>query len=120
MTLVTYGSMLDNVLEAAEILSRRGIEATILRLLTVSALPTREILTEMSEKRRVIVAEEVCTGSGIREALAWELRKLCPDCRVDGVDLGADFVTHGSTKELYRHYGLDGESIANYTQGVLS
>ena len=62
----------------------------------------------------------VCTGSGIREALAWELRKLCPDCRVDGVDLGADFVTHGSTKELYRHYGLDGESIANYTQGVLS
>ena len=54
------------------------------------------------------------------KALAWELRKLCPDCRVDGVDLGADFVTHGSTKELYRHYGLDGESIANYTQGVLS
>lgn len=118
VTLVTYGSMLDNVLEAAEILSQRGIEATILRLLTVSALPAREILTEMSEKRRVIVAEEVCTGSGIREALAWELRKLCPDCRVDGVDLGADFVTHGSTKELYRHYGLDGESIANYTQGV--
>lgn len=117
VTLVTYGSMLDNVLEAAEILSQRGIEATILRLLTVSALPAREILTEMSEKRRVIVAEEVCTGSGIREALAWELRKLCPDCRVDGVDLGADFVTHGSTKELYRHYGLDGESIANYTQG---
>ena len=120
VTLVTYGSMLDNVLEAAEILSRRGIEATVLRLLTVSALPAREILTEMSEKRRVIVAEEVYTGSGIREALAWELRKLCPDCRVDGVDLGADFVTHGSTKELYRHYGLDGESIANYTQGVLS
>ena len=120
VTLVTYGSMLDNVLEAAEILSQRGIEATILRLLTVSALPTREILAEMSENRRVIVAEEVCTGSGIREALAWELRKLCPDCRVDGVDLGADFVTHGSTKELYRHYGLDGESIANFTQGVLS
>ena len=120
VTLVTYGSMLDNVLDAAEILSRRGIEATILRLLTVSALPAREIIAEMSEKRRVIVAEEVCTGSGIREALAWELRKLCPDCRVDGVDLGADFVTHGSTKELYRHYGLDGESIANYTQGVLS
>ena len=65
VTLVTYGSMLDNVLEAAEILSQRGIEATVLRLLTVSALPTREILAEMSENRRVIVAEEVCTGSGI-------------------------------------------------------
>ena len=120
VTLVTYGSMLDNCLAAAEILSRRGIEATVLRLLTVSALPAREVLAEMSENRRVIVAEEVCTGSGIREALAWELSRLCPDCRVDGVDLGADFVTHGSLKELYRHYGLDGESIADYTQEVLS
>ncbi|MGM9550242.1 MAG: 1-deoxy-D-xylulose-5-phosphate synthase [Faecousia sp.] len=120
VTLVTYGSMLDNVLEAAEILSRQGIEATVLRLLTVSALPVRALLAEMSENRRVIVAEEVCTGSGIREALAWQISRLCPDCRVDGIDLGADFVTHGSLKELYRHYGLDGESIANFTREVLS
>ena len=120
VTLVTYGSMLDNVLEAAEILSRQGVEATVLRLLTLSALPAEEILAEMSENRRIVVAEEVCTGSGIREALAWEVRKRCPECRVDGVDLGAEFVTHGSVKELYRHYGLDGEAIAKFTREVLS
>ena len=120
VTLVTYGSMLDNVLEAAELLAKQGVEATVLRLLTLSALPARQIAALLPENHRIVVAEEVCTGSGIREALSWELNEICPDCRVYGVDLGADFVTHGSKKELYAHYGLDGESIAKFTREVLS
>ena len=120
VTLITYGSLLDNVLEAAELLAKRGVEATVLRLLTLSALPVGQIAAFLSENHRVVIAEEVCSGSGIREALAWELERICPDCRVDGVDLGGDFVTHGSVKELYRYYGLDGESIAELTQEVLS
>ena len=83
------------------------------------SLGCRCLIVHIAAKENAVV-RYVFHGSGIREALAWELRKLCPDCRVEGVDLGGDFVTHGSTKELYRHYGLDGESIANYTQGVLS
>ena len=120
VTLITYGSMLDNVLEAAELLAKQGVEATVLRLLTLSALPARQIAALLPENRRIVVAEEVCTGSGIREAISWELNEICPDCRVYGVDLGADFVTHGSKKELYAHYGLDGESIAKFTREVLS
>lgn len=120
VTLITYGSMLDNVLEAAELLAKQGVEATVLRLLTLSALPARQIAALLPENRRIVVAEEACTGSGIREALSWELNEICPDCRVYGVDLGADFVTHGSKKELYAHYGLDGESIAKFTREVLS
>ena len=120
VTLITYGSMLDNVLEAADLLAKQGVEATVLRLLTLSALPARQIAALLPENRRIVVAEEVCTGSGIWEALSWELNEICPDCRVYGVDLGADFVTHGSKKELYAHYGLDGESIAKFTREVLS
>ena len=120
VTLITYGTMLENVMEAAEQLAQQGIEATVLRLLTVSKLSADQILAEMSENRCIIVAEEICTGSGIREALAWEIGIKCPECRVDGIDLGANFVTHGSQKELYAHYGLDGKSIAEYTKGVLS
>ena len=66
VTLVTYGSMLDNVLEAAELLAKQGVEATVLRLLTLSALPARQIAALLPENRRIVVAEEVCTGSGIR------------------------------------------------------
>ena len=120
VTLLTYGTMLENVLTAAEILSQQGIEATVLRLLTVSDLPVAQILEQMSEKANLIVVEEACTNSGIREALAWELRKAVPECRIEGIDLGRGFVTHGSQQKLYEMCGLDGVSIAAFTKEILS
>ena len=120
ITLITYGNLLDNVLEAAELLSASGVEATVLRLLSVSDLAPEEILKKLSSNHNVIVVEEVCGGSGIREALAWELHCLEPDCRFAGCDLGKGFVPHGSLKELHRHCGLDAAAIADYTKEVLS
>ena len=116
VTLITYGLLLDNVLQAAEILAEQGIQATVLRLLTVSDLPVEEIAQNLSANQQVIVAEEVCCGSGIRETLAWELGKHCPGCQVDGIDLGRRFVPHGSQKALYEYCGLDGQSIAAFTK----
>ena len=120
VTLITYGNLLDNVLEAAEILSASGVEATVLRLLTASDLAAEEILKKMSQTPTGIVVEEVCSGSGVRESLAWELHKLEPGCRFDGIDLGKGVAPHGSLKELHRHCGLDAAAIAKYTKEVLS
>lgn len=119
ITLITYGSLLDTVLEAAERLSREGIEATVLRLLTVGFIPTKQIVDMLPESHAVLIAEEVSGGSGIREALAWELGKLCPDCRVDGVDLGRRFVPHGAKEALYRFCGIDAASIAERGKELL-
>ena len=120
VTLLTYGRLLDNVLEAAEILAKQGTEATVLRLLTASHLPIQEILEKLSENPRVILVEETCQGSGIREVLAWNIHRRKPECSVDAIDLGRDFVTHGSQKELYQLCGMDAASIANFTREVLS
>ena len=119
VTLLTYGSMLTNVLEAADQLAQQGIEATVLRVMTLSDIVAEEIVKAMSRNKLLVVAEEVCTGSGIREALAWDMRKVCPECRVEGLDLGSDFVTHGNQKKLYESLGLDGKSIAEAVKGVL-
>lgn len=118
ITLLTYGATLDNVLCAAEMLAQQGIEAAVLRLLSVSGLPAGEVMEKMSENRKLVVIEEVCSGSGIREALAWELRAY--SCMVEGIDLGRDFVPHGSMEQLYKHCGMDAESIANFAKEVLS
>ena len=119
VTLLTYGSMLTNTLQAADILAEQGVQATVLRLMTLSDLAAREVVDGLSRNKLLVVAEEVCTGSGIRESLAWELRKLCPECRVEGLDLGPDFVTHGNQKKLYESLGLDPQSIAGFVKGVL-
>lgn len=119
LTFVTYGSMLSNTMEAARILSEQGIEVTVLRLLNLSDFGTADIAAQMSTNKKVIVVEEACTGSGIREALAYELQKLTPGCYVRGLDLGSDFVTHGNVNKLHECCGLDTASIVNYTKEVL-
>ncbi len=120
ITLITYGILLDTVMEAAQALSQQGIEATVLRLLSVSQLSGEELSRKLSANHKVIIAEEACTGSGIREALAWELHKHCPDCLVEGMDLGAEFIPHGSRQELLRHCGLDAAAIVQAAKEVLS
>ncbi len=119
VTFVTYGTITNNVLETADLLSQQGIEVTVLRLQKVAPLPVDEVISHMTANRPVVVVEETCTGSGIREALAWELRKKLPDCQVYGMDLGDKYVTHGSMNALYRHCGLDADSISAYTKEVL-
>ena len=120
VTILTYGNLLDNAMDAAELLSEAGIEATVLRLLMVSDLEADRILEKFSENPVGILLEEVCSGSGIRESLGWELHQRKPECRLYGMDLGKDFVPHGSLKALHRHCGLDAKAIAEYAKEVLS
>jgi len=115
-TLITYGTMVEKVTQAASLLAQRGIEVTVLRLMCVAPLPTCQVLAQMSDNKHVIVIEEACSGSGIREALAWELQHLQRDIRVDGIDLGHRYVTHGAVDALRQQYGLSPEAIADFVQ----
>ena len=118
VTLITYGTLLDNVMDAAVRLSEHGIEATVLRLLTVQPLPLGKILENCSRNHRFVIVEEAAGNCGIRESLACELIAKLPDCKVSGMDLGKNYVTHGNVDALYKNYGLDGASIAAHVQEV--
>ncbi len=117
LTLLTYGTLLENTMEAARILAERGIEATVVRLMTLSPLPVDAVAAQVSGN--VLIVEESCKNSGICEALAWELRRRIPDCRIDGIDLGWQFATHGDMDSLYHKYGLDASAIAERAMEVL-
>ena len=112
VTIITYGAILENVMQATEILSRNRIEATVLRLLTVSPVPVEEILKNI--QGNVLVVEETAAGCGVFEELSAYIR----DRKVAHIDLGAHFVTHGSLQDLYRAHGLDAEGIAKTAMEV--
>ena len=116
VTLVTYGGLINNVLESTQILERQGIQASVLRLMNLSVFPGEQILK--AGPGPIVVIEETCTGSGIRERLAWQLRTLEPERMVSGIDLGPDFVPHGAQEKLYSLCGLDTASIAEFVRGV--
>ena len=120
VTIVTYGNLINNALAAAEELEAQGISATVLRLLSVAPLPSDQICMQMSENPHIVIIEESCSQSGISRDLAWQIQKVNPACRVDCVDLGANYVTHGAVNTLYKHLGLDAGSIANFVREVIT
>ena len=117
VTFVTYGTFVNQVLEAAESLEKEGVSAGVLRLLALDSFPMEELLPQLGKV--VVVVEEACTGSGIREAFAWQLWQLDKTKRIYGMDLGKGFVPHGAQDKLYAHCGLDQASIVRYTKEVL-
>ena len=119
VTLITYGTMINNVLEAADLLEAQGIHATVLRLQAVAPLNASEIASMLSANHHVVIVEESASGSGVHQELAWQIQHILPDAKVDGLDLGNRFALHGELKTLYKYYGLDGQSIADFTREVL-
>ncbi len=120
VTIITYGTLLQNAMEGAALLSQNGIEATVLRLLAVEPLPIDELIPLLSENKYYVIMEETAGNSGIGESLACALYERIPGCRVDRFDLGHQYITHGSIPALYSHYHLDSRSIADHIKEVHS
>ena len=119
IALVTYGTLLENVTDAAQRLSQRGIQASVIRLLAVHPLPVEQIQQTLCKYKSIVIVVEACAGSGIREEFAWLLSDDQNKKQVYSIDLGRGYVTHGNMDALYSHYGLDGQSIADYVEEVL-
>ena len=115
LTIITYGTMLQNAMDAAEFLSKDGIEATVLRLMSINPLPVDEILSNLNTNR-ILILEETATGSAICHSLAEALHEMKTGLQIHSINLGDGFVTHGSVSALYEHYGLDGNSIADFVR----
>jgi len=111
VTIITYGVLLKNAMDAAECLVKQGMEATVLRLMTLSPLPVDAIAKYLPENGKVLVVEEVSGNCGICQELTCKLQDIRPDCRVKGIDLGNRYVCHGKLDLLYERYGLSPEAI---------
>ena len=120
VAIVTYGTLVNNALEAARILDEQGIDAGVFRLMSVAPLPMDALVDALNGYRHVLILEEAAAGSGIGDALSHCLRMAMPGCSVQISDLGHRYVTHGSVKQLYEKHGLDAVSIAKKVQEVLT
>ncbi len=118
VVLITYGVLINNVMEAAELLSQKGIEVTVLRLLRLSQLPVEKVANLLPQNSTVFVFEETNANCGISRELALHLQNCGKLRKFYATDLGDDFVTHGSIEVLYKQYGLDAQSIANRVEEV--
>ncbi|MDR3309948.1 MAG: 1-deoxy-D-xylulose-5-phosphate synthase [Oscillospiraceae bacterium] len=118
-TVVTYGAMTEVALEAAELLSARGIEIEIVKLLRITPLDASLAEQSASKTGGLLVLEDVaaagCVGERLAAALA--VRGTLPE-RVILLNCGDNPVPCGSVAELRRHCKIDAESVADAICGV--
>ena len=119
VTILAYGTMVRNALDAAEILFQSGIKASVVRLMSVNPLPVEQISGIVNKNSPLIILEDSSENCGIKGALAYELHQSCPDMIVKGLDLGCCYIPHGAVDTLHAQCGLDGRSVAEFVQEVL-
>ena len=120
ITILTYGTLVNNAIAAAEILSNNGVEATVLRLMCINPVNMQALIQKLSGNKEVFIAEETAGNCGIREHIAYGLQSLDPQIVVNGVDLGNQYIPHGAIAKLYDQYGLSPEKIAQKIMEVQS
>jgi len=99
------GTMVMPALEAAEMLAKEGVEATIVNARFVKPL-NREALLELVGKKTVFTAEEGVLdggfGSAIQEAINLPVTRMGLPC---------EFISHAKRKILLEKYGLTKEGF---------
>lgn len=118
--LISHGVLTNQVLEAAHRLDDQGIQVTVLRMMNLFGYDSKDLFAMLPHGAPVFIFEETCANSGIHENIAWRLHQIDPNIRVYGVDLGAEFVTHGKIPVLLKKAGLDSDSIAQFVREMIS
>ncbi len=112
--IVTYGTLVNNALEAGNILAEQGVDVSVIRLADLSSNDFSDLENALNGITNVVFAEEA--SSGIYDAVASELGE---NHRFTCVDLGKQYVPHGSVAQLHKKFGLDAESLAQKMKEVL-
>jgi 1-deoxy-D-xylulose-5-phosphate synthase len=111
--MVGYGSMVYPAMQAAEILSEHGIEATVVNARFAKPLDTELIVPLAKQIGRVVTLEEGCIVGGFGSAIAESLLDndaVVPVTRIGVPDL---LVDHAEPKQSMVELGLTPAQIAD-------
>jgi len=120
ITLVSYGVLINRVLEAAALLEQHGIHAEIVKLNAITPIDTNMVIESVSRTGALLVAEDCVAAGSVGQRLSAALAKAGVRARIVLKNSGDEFVTHGSTPLLEQALGLDGQSLCNTVREVLA
>lgn len=114
VTLVCYGIMANEVLDAAERLAAEGISAEVIKLSMIKPPDFDLVMRSLRKTGKLLISEDVCeagcVGSRIlEEAAINEIHVRAAKL----LNLGEGIVPHGTVAELLHDFGLDADGIVS-------
>lgn len=120
VTLVCYGIMTNEVLDAAERLAAEGISAEVIKLSMIKPPDFDLVMRSLRKTGKLLISEDVCeagcVGSRIlEEAAINEIHVRAAKL----LNLGEGIVPHGTVAELLHDFGLDADGIVSAAMGMM-
>ena len=109
--LVACGEMVRPAVDAAEILEKSGVSASVLARYCVKPLDREAIVRQASKAKAVVSIEEHSPFGGLGSMVAQVVGQECPKTCVTMALPDSPVIT-GTSKEVFDYYGLNGEGIA--------
>ncbi len=113
LLLLGYGTMVYPAMQAAEILSEHGIEATVINARFAKPLDTELIIPLARQVRRVVTLEEGCLMGGFGSAVAESLLDAGVAVPITRIGVPDILVDHAKPDESMTALGLTGPQIAD-------
>lgn len=114
---ITYGKLIERVIEASDILCARGIECGIVLVERLKPYdPLVDFLVGITKGRHILFAEEGIKNGGaamITRDMLWE-RGALADCEFDIAAINDDFLSPTELCDIYDFAGLSSEKLAGY------
>ena len=111
VTIVSYGVMINEAIEAAERLKAEGISAELIKLGRIRPNSFSTVQASVQKTRRLIVVEDVCDFGCVGGQILASLAGGTGEISVRLLNLGDGIVTHGGVDELRRVCGIDAEAV---------
>ena len=116
--IIACGEMVRPALEAAKLLEKDGIHATVLEMYCVKPLDKEAIVKAASNAKVVVTAEEHAPFGGLGSMVSQVVGAECPR-KVLNIALPDAPVVSGTSKEVFDYYGMNAEGIAKTVKDAL-
>lgn len=110
VTIIACGHMVWKSIEAAKVLTEKGVSVELINMHTIKPLDVSAILSSVSKTGCVVTAEEHMANGGLGEAVAQVLSKNHP-CPHEFVAVDDSFGESGKPMDLLDKYGLGTSNI---------
>lgn len=119
VTIIACGLMVAAALEAAHLLSEKGIEARVLDMHTLKPIDEDAIEQAARETGGIVTAEEHLLNGGLGAAVARVVAERHP-ARMAFVGIQDTYAESGQAQELLEKYGLTARHIMTAVQQLLA
>lgn len=108
VVLLSYGIMIQQVLDAAQRLEKQGISAAVYKINCLTADFSEELLEAAARTQRLVVCEDVVHQGGIGQALAEQLLLRGTVMKwVRLLNTKDSFAPQGAVSKVYEYYHID-------------